>query len=367
MEISPGGSVNRFTSTNQPADISTFRNSGLNPREPKMDCENKSDANSAIKGECVNSDDHYDASQGSSDNQEAKSLSEPVLALHKNLTPSPKRRRSSKPNHLVHSPSIQSARLPRSVPRPLALEKTIASKAGALPGASPSPMPSSIPAPPNSLPTYLELELSTDRPSPLYIHRPVTSDLPYESSRVKIERLLNFLLLPPQLEQVLWFGALACLDAWLYSFTILPLRFLKALSILAQSWASNLAEEFSSIVSIIYSGFGRMWHQRQRAKIVSSAEGKLNGEMQTSTRREDKAPSNFSKQQNRFLPEPRIPPNQKQKGSNGHRYHRRTKSTPSALRQNHKADILKGLLILISCAILMHFDASRMHSRTGCY
>ena len=104
----------------------------------------------------------------------------------------------------------------------------------------PSPMPSSIPMPPLSLPTYLQLELSPQNPSPLYIYRSATSDFPYESSRVKLERLMNFLLLPLQLEQVLGFGALACLDSWLYSFTILPLRFLKALSLLSSSWSRNI-------------------------------------------------------------------------------------------------------------------------------
>jgi hypothetical protein len=41
--------------------------------------------------------------------------------------------------------------------------------------------------------------------------------------------------------------------------------------------------------------------------------------------------------------------------------HRRTKSTPSALMPSHKADILKGLLIVFSCFVLMRFDASRMY------
>ncbi|KAL9103293.1 MAG: hypothetical protein Q9187_009023, partial [Circinaria calcarea] len=46
--------------------------------------------------------------------------------------------------------------------------------------------------------------------------------------------------------------------------------------------------------------------------------------------------------------------------------HRKIKSAPSALMPNDKADILKGLLILISCAILMYFDASMMyHSIRG--
>ncbi|KAK3110616.1 hypothetical protein LTR53_014901 [Teratosphaeriaceae sp. CCFEE 6253] len=82
-----------------------------------------------------------------------------------------------------------------------------------------SPHLSILPVPPLSLPAYLQLELSSDRPSELYIHRAPGSDQMYESSKVKFDRLMNFLLLPPSLEQVLWFGAVACLDAWLYSFT----------------------------------------------------------------------------------------------------------------------------------------------------
>jgi hypothetical protein len=101
--------------------------------------------------------------------------------------------------------------------------------------ALPSPLPQNIPLPPASIPTYLQLELASGSPSPLYIHRPSMNDFPYESARAKLERLVNFLVLPPALEQVLWFGILACLDAWLHSFTILPLRFIKAVYILVQS------------------------------------------------------------------------------------------------------------------------------------
>ena len=98
----------------------------------------------------------------------------------------------------------------------------------------PSPLPASMPLPPMSMPTFLSLELSSDRPSPLYIYRPSTSDFPYESSKIKYERLVNFLLLPPKLEAILAFGALACLDAWMHVLTILPLRFLIAVWILAK-------------------------------------------------------------------------------------------------------------------------------------
>ena len=220
-------------------------------------------------------------------------------------------------------------------------------------------MPQSIPIPPFSLPTYLQLELSSQRPSPLYIHRSVTSDFPYESSQVKVERLQNFLLLPPQLEQVLWFGALACLDAWLFSFTILPLRFLKALSILGRSWGQNLAMEIRFVGAFIYAGTGRMWRRRRRRESIDGSAAPKS----TSTA---SIPGDWTATPKAAIEEastatPSTPElNRKFRRASGQK-HRRTKSVPSALRPDHKADILKGLLIIISCIILMYFDASRMY------
>ncbi|KAF2760267.1 DUF747-domain-containing protein [Pseudovirgaria hyperparasitica] len=184
-------------------------------------------------------------------------------------------------------------------------------------------MPPSIPLPPLSIPTYLQLELAADRPSPLYIYRPATSDFPYESARIKYERLLNFLLLPPQLEQTIVFGFFACLDAWLYSFTILPLRFFKALYVLADWMVRTIIKEFKDIGSFIY------WGIEPRHEIT--------------------------------LPE------QSRRSSRSSTFrHRRTKSKPSLLMPTHKADILKGLLVIASCFILMRLDASRMyHSIRG--
>lgn len=227
-----------------------------------------------------------------------------------------------------------------------------------------SPMPSILPVPPLSLPTYLHLELSSDRPSALYIHRSEWADFPYESSQVKFERLLNFFYLPPSLEQVLWFGAIACLDAWLYTFTILPLRFLKALLILARWTFFASAQEVSSLASFVYSGVGRIWHRRRGDPVASNycpstanppdcdgarcstAEPPCNASIKV----DDHATAPVSGGKNSKL---------------GYR-HRRAKSTPSALLPNHKADLLQGLLIICSCAILMSFDASRMyHSIRG--
>lgn len=60
-----------------------------------------------------------------------------------------------------------------------------------MPEPASSPMPTTLPIPPLSIATYLQLELSSDGPSALYIHRSVTADIPYEASKIKFERLLN--------------------------------------------------------------------------------------------------------------------------------------------------------------------------------
>ena len=222
--------------------------------------------------------------------------------------------------------------------------------------AQPSPMPPLIPVPPLSLPTYLQLELSSDRPSALYIHRSSTTDFPYESAKIKFERLLNFLLLPPNLEQVLWFGAIACLDAWLYTFTILPLRFLKAVAILSQWATQNAVEEVNNLNTFVYSGIGRVWQRRRQSAVSDSR--RLSMSESERSRRPSVADvtTEATPRGNGHLSQP-----EKRRKTTASFRHRRTKSTPSALLPNHKADILQGLLIALSCTILMWFDASRMY------
>ncbi len=271
-----------------------------------------------------------------------------------------RRSSSSKANGSAKVPLSSSTKQPKAIITPLRVEDTKAgARFAAIEEPQPSPIPQSIPIPPLSLPTYLQLELSSQRPSPLYIHRSVTSDFPYESSQIKIERLQNFLLLPPQLEQVLCFGALACLDAWLYSFTILPLRFLKALSILGRSWGQNFAMEVRFVGAFIYTGTGRMWRRRRRRESID-------GSVAPTSTPTAKMPASSTPTPKAVLEEasnatPSTPDlDRKSRRASGPR-HRRTKSVPSALRPDHKADILKGLLIIISSTILMYFDASRMY------
>ena len=279
-------------------------------------------------------------------------------------TPLIRRRISSiKANTSSKTPSSFSSKQAKSVPPPLRFEDSkLANRLPAIEAPQASPMPKSIPVPPLSLPTYLQLELSSQRPSPLYIHRSVTSDFPYESSRVKMERLQNFLLLPPQLEQVLWFGALACLDAWLFSFTILPLRFLNALWILCRSWGRNIVTETRFIGAFIYVGTGRMWRRRRRESLNGSA-SPIPVTRAAASPPLARTPRLTLKRVE--TEDPGTTPTPFERGRrprNGFASRRRRiESTPSALSPDHKADLLKGLLILLSCMILMYFDASRMY------
>ncbi|OQE47102.1 hypothetical protein PENCOP_c001G08318 [Penicillium coprophilum] len=213
-----------------------------------------------------------------------------------------------------------------------------------------SPLPSSIPLPPVSLPTYLQLELASGRPSPLYIHRDAANDFPYESSRVKIERLMNFIMLAPMLEQVLCFGSLACLDAWLYSFTIMPLRFIKAVYILGESWVMNLGAEIRFIWKFVMNGIGRVWRRRNH-NVKEEQRGRRESESDATPH----LPPGSSAG-------PDMGPRRKHRSSESRKHHhRRKKSMPSALLPDDKADILTGLLMIATCCVLMYFDASRMY------
>lgn len=237
----------------------------------------------------------------------------------------------------------------------------------------PSPIPQSIPLPPMSIPTYLQLELSSSKPSPLYIYRSSTSEDVYESSKIKFERLLNFLLLPPQLEQILYFGTLACLDAWLHTFTILPLRFLKAITILIQWWGQTLQKEIRFIGGFIYHGSGRMWH-RQRGRAPSHETPSRSRSQSVPRSRRPQIPMQISHPQSArsdntngspAVDSIKVDRERKSRQGWGPR-HRRVKSQPSSLLSSHKADLLQGAVIICSCIILMKFDASRMyHSIRG--
>ena len=272
------------------------------------------------------------------------------------------RRRSSVPKDSgqARDNTTFSTKQRKPVPSLRFQDKKAGSRLFAVDDPEPSPILNSIPIPPLSLPTYLQLELSSLHPSPMYIHRSATSDFPYESSSVKLERLMNFLLLPPQLEQVLGFGVLACLDSWLYSFTILPLRFLKALSLLSSSWSHNIIAEAIFIGSFVYTGLGRLWQRKWQASFIKSPKMK-HPKHHDSDEEADKAfmPAlNFSDASNAMHAKSEFKASSRQSSV---RRHQRNKSTPSTLLPDHKADILKGSLIALTCMIMMYFDPSRMY------
>ncbi|KAK0263322.1 hypothetical protein LTR29_005074 [Friedmanniomyces endolithicus] len=227
-----------------------------------------------------------------------------------------------------------------------------------------SPLATVMPIPPLSLPMYLQLELSSERPSELYIHRPAESDAVYESSKVKFDRLMNFLLLPPSLEQVLWFGAIACLDAWLYTFTILPLRFLKAVAVLARWWAQSALIELDYLWSFVYRGLGRVWQRQGRPSAFITRRASFLDRDSA-----QKLPVPELSAEGTPRPDSRVPSNPSMKSpgkTSGSHRHYRTRSKASGLLPDHKADILQGMLILAACYVLMWFDASRMyHSIRG--
>ncbi|KAL8372519.1 hypothetical protein RB595_002039 [Gaeumannomyces hyphopodioides] len=227
-----------------------------------------------------------------------------------------------------------------------------------------------LPLPPMSVPTFLQLELAGQRPSPLYIQHSYSSDVPYESSAVKFERLKNFLLLPSFLERTICFGALACLDAWLWTFTILPMRFVIALGVLVKWWGYVVVREARWSTGYVWYGLGR-WLRRSRGRAPTRDSAGEESRSPSRARDASSAPGSAVEEQSvRFesatprlgatkLAAPmRAPSRQQQRGRRGHR---RTKSMPSNLTSFHKADILQGFVILFSCVVLMRLDASRMY------
>ncbi|KAL2152808.1 hypothetical protein VTH82DRAFT_3963 [Thermothelomyces myriococcoides] len=245
----------------------------------------------------------------------------------------------------------------------------------------PSPIPPTIPLPPMSIPTILQLELAGQRPSPLYIHHSYASDMPYESSAIKFERLKNFLLLPFYLETTMAFGAAACFDAWLWTFTVLPMRFCIAASVLVRWWAYVAGKEIRWLIEFVWYGLGRMWQRgrRGRGRSSSGGHGYRNEKSRSRSRGRDTQDSG-SAQVAAFTDEGSEPKSRRQnqrrpsgasagaltKNQGGSRQsgifrHRRTKSNPSNLTSFHKADLLQGAILICSSIALMNLDASRMY------
>lgn len=222
-----------------------------------------------------------------------------------------------------------------------------------------------------SIPTLLQLELAAQRPSPLYIHHSYTNDIPYESSAVKFERLKNFLLLPWFLERAMSFGVLACLDAWLWTFTVLPMRFCIAASMLVRWWGHVISKEIRWIVGFVWYGLGRMWQRGRRGRSVSTVSGRgaTRTEQSRSRSRARQAANGGADASSR--PHANSGPHRPNAGAApsgkssvrpfGIFRHRRTQSNPSDLTSFHKADLLQGAIILCTSVAVMNLDASRMY------
>lgn len=232
-----------------------------------------------------------------------------------------------------------------------------------------------IPIPPMSVHTHLQLELAGVRPSPLYIYRSHASDTPYESSAVKFERLLNALLIPPFLESTLMFGTLACLDAFLYTFTLLPLRFCMASWVLIKWWGYLVWKEAKWLTGFVWQGVWRLWKRGRRGRSATRPSANRTVSSQTTASETERSQSRArdnayasdattaSLDASRlngnagFHPPKHAMPRHKPSGFR----HRRTKSMPSDLTPYHKADLLQGLVIVCSSLALMTVDASRMY------
>ncbi|KAK2591751.1 hypothetical protein QQS21_010541, partial [Conoideocrella luteorostrata] len=244
----------------------------------------------------------------------------------------------------------------------------------------PSPIPPMIPLPPMSLPTHLQLELAAQRPSPLYIHQSHLNDVPYESYAAKLERLKNVLLLPGYLERTLYFGALACLDAWLYTFTILPIRFIIAFGVLLKWWGYLVSKEVKWLFGYVRNGLGRMWkrgrtnqsrrpsdvseHGRSRSRSRVRGPSSDGGGVSAPVLREHLHHARVVEPhaEHNELPASSLPNSNRHPGPKAGTFrHRRTKSIPSALSAFHKADLLQGAVIICSSVALMSLDASRMY------
>ncbi|KAK6526061.1 hypothetical protein TWF281_011100 [Arthrobotrys megalospora] len=177
----------------------------------------------------------------------------------------------------------------------------------------------------------------------LYLSLATTPASKYDlvSAELRIEKLMNFLSLPLYLEGALWFGSFACLDGWLWNFTILPIRFLTALWLLLLYWMKLIGE--------IVASFAKSWLRPETAQLEA----------------QQRKPSE-SEPQSTGSSTPAVPPDPKKDSKRRRLAALAKRRKTSDLQPNHKADLLKGAVVIFSCWILMEFDASRMyHSIRG--
>ncbi|KAK6343641.1 hypothetical protein TWF730_011232 [Orbilia blumenaviensis] len=177
----------------------------------------------------------------------------------------------------------------------------------------------------------------------LYLSLTTTPASKYDlvSAELRIEKLMNFLSVPMYLEGALWFGSFACLDGWLWNFTILPIRFLTALWLLLLYWMKLIGE--------IVASFAKSWLRPETAQLEAQQRKPSESEPQAGGATTPTAAQDPKKDSKRR----RIAALAKRRKT-------------SDLLPNHKADLLKGAVVIFSCWILMEFDASRMyHSIRG--
>ena len=217
---------------------------------------------------------------------------------------------------------------------------------------------------PSLIRSQLLMELDTSKDA--LKQRAGLMETPYESADVKLERLMNFLLLPPQLEQVLCFGTFACFDAWLYVFTILPLRCLRLLRLHARYWAEELALESSYLGKFILMGLGRLWRRYISALWASSPPRKLE-------RKEPRRARSDSETKQRSSRGPRRPsistaggtPKDLEQCKAQLRQQQHREAFPP-FSDRDRADLMKFSVTIITTFVLMNFDASMIyHSIRG--
>ncbi|KAF8458192.1 eukaryotic membrane protein family-domain-containing protein [Kalaharituber pfeilii] len=331
------------------------------------------------EGRGRSTENHHNAASPQAQETRDLQLTRAIIARHRTVSSPPLRRRSkstltisttthSKPVNSAHSrrqPTIENLGEKQARPSTIATNTTepqrqsinLSSPANpsskrpmetpstSLPktpqGKSLSQKPSA-PFPQLPIQTYLHYTLaspetpSTSQPSlgPAPELKMKYPYVPSDSPDLILERITNFFFLPPYLEKVLLFGVLVCLDSWLYTFTILPIRFVRALGMLVAYWFEALAS--------FWKGGNRL--QKRKRKLSDVSGSGSNSAMSTSTSA--------------------TTPIKRQEWEKVRRRERERKI--STLLPQHKADLLKGAVVVISCLVLMRYDASRMyHSIRG--
>lgn len=186
-----------------------------------------------------------------------------------------------------------------------------------------------------ALPLHTYLSLALTSPS-LGASPDLRNNYPMstESPDIVLERLTNVFNLPFFLEESMLFGCFACLDNWLWCFTILPLRFLRAILLLIQYWWDAFSGWFKG------------------GKRLAKRNGLPTPNLEAST--EKGGDRSGDKGLKRRIAER---PGGFRVADGGER----GKRVVSNLQPMHKAEILRGLVVFCSCWLLMRMDASKLY------